>query len=1203
MNLLVKSASSTKTVINNVYDYLSLGSGLVITGERTSAEVPLRTNLNVPYSTYLVAGDTIFYSGLTRPLQVVAVDDATSTITLDEAITWYDSLSAPPSFVVPQRWLPAESPRPDTGDTLLPTTVVRHLTSNDYDNQPFLRSVMVQNNMYLTNGSDEVYKYDGSSFYRAGIIPWQPGLFMTVQKVVADGLALAGTYISGIAGTNFLGKSIKLTAVQASSFKVNDRVQATFVSGSNTKTLYLTIASITQETSGTNWYMYFTEPVNLGFDISAGTISLTLVYQARYAFRLNIKDVNGVTIASAVTGAEDFVIQAVPTTTEYMVIRLRLVGLPAWDQYDFSNRNIELQVYRTMWTTGSAGEVPVFYRISTQACTFRTNNGYIDITDTLSNDSLVDVDPVVSVLSPDTVPAGWDEPARAKYVTSAGNRLVLGNITDWPTLAVSYLTSAAVPAADFVGQKFLFRRSLTDTNVVTDVINCFGYELRLASQGIDCHPALSGGAGQFKVVLNSLPVGLTAGDWVYLYHQNPTQGWTGTFTAATNDTFTVTSTAGVVGLAVNDLIYFTAPAAPSTLPTTSTGLLSTTKGYYIKTIGTNTFTISETYGGPTVDITVAGSGGAASAGSILEYCGWWQINSIDVPTLTITIKDINSNITTTPLQFPDRALFASDPTDVPVLIDTDGNMEQANGNGPVPYNNILRRVGLAINATMRVVDTTLSAYSSFKPWLMARSESDTQSQLIVKQPRAEVETPTLQIIYAANNYTAYINGSKVGAYTTTSGTGTGVTSVTVATTVNFPFSGSFTLDGSGIVYTYSGTTSTAFTGISPAITYTNGQTIIPAPTPALTTRYPSRILVSYNNYPEIFDNPFTVNDDLSDSAIDINSSDGQEITGVIPFFGESAFGAALQSGVLVVFKQNSIYLIDLAEKRAGRNPVQRLETQGLGCTAPYSIAPTKDGIAFANDSGIYVLRRNQRIEYLGRFVERLWQKSVDKNYLDLVQGHHYNVGRQYKLSVPLLAESSSDYAQNSEVYVYNHTNEGTDETGGWGRYTNHAATGWANLFQDAFYGTVNGSVKRLRAEGVAEDYRDDNAAIEAVLTTRAVDFGQAGIRKVVSHVIVNYRTGGTSENTSVEISPDLHTDFDTTTAFTIVNYPTNNGISSLAGQDIRTVRHSLTRRRCVYMTVRISNTGLDEDLEIAGMSFVVSGLNSKGIVQAASTKK
>jgi len=859
-------------------------------------------------------------------------------------------------------------------------------------------------------------------------------------------------------------------------------------------------------------------------------------------------------------------------------------------------------VYRTLWSTGSSGEVPVFYRIATQACTFRTNNGYIDITDTLSNDTLTDVDPVVSVLSPDTVPAGWDEPARAKYITSAGNRLVLANIQDWPTLAVSYLTSAAVPANDFAGQKFLFRRSTSDTGVTTDVVNRFGYELRLASQGIDCHPALSGGAGQFKVVLNSLPSGLTAGDWVYLYHQNPTQGWTGTFTAATNDTFTVTSTAGVAGLAVNDLIYFSAPATGS-LPTTSTGLLSTTKGYYIKTIGTNTFTISETYGGPTVDITVAGAGGATSAGSILEYCGWWQINSVDVPNLTVTIKDINSNITTTPLQFPDRALFASDPTDVPVLIDTDGNMGQANGNGPVPYNNILRRVGMAINATMRVVDTTLSNYAAFKPWIIARSESDTQSQLIVKQPRAEVETPTLQIIYAANNYTTYVNGSKVGAYTVTTGSGTGVSIVNVGTTINFPASGSFTLDGSGVVYAYTGTTGTSLTGISPSVTYTNGQIIIPAPTPALTTRYPSRLLVSYNNYPEIFDNPYTVNDDLSDSAIDINSSDGQEITGVIPFFGESAFGAALQSGVIVVFKQNSIYLVDLAEKKSGRNPVQRLETQGLGCTAPYSIAPTKDGIAFANDSGIYVLRRNQRIEYLGRFVERLWQNSVDRNSLDLVQGHHYNVGRQYKLSVPLSSESLPAYAENSEVYVYNHTNEGAEEIGGWGRYTNHPATGWANLFQDAFYATVNGSVQRLRAEGIPEDYRDGNSAIEAVLTTRAIDFGQAGIRKVVSHVVVNYRTGGTSEATTVAVSPDLHTDFDTTTAFTIVNYPANDGISSLAGQDIRTIRHSLTRRRCVYMTVRISNNGLDNDLEIAGMSFVVSGLNSKGIVQAASTKK
>lgn len=1162
-NLVVKSAAATKTVVSNVYDYLSLGSGLVITGQRTSAEVPLRNVLNTPYVTYLVAGDTIFYSPLTRPLQILAVNPVTGIITLDEELTWYDSLSAPPTFTVPQRWLPAESPQPDTGDTLLPTTVVRHLTSNDYDSQPFLRSVMVQNNMYLTNGSDEVYKYDGSSFYRAGIIPWQPGLFLTTQSGVANGIPFAGISASATA----TGATLVISKADATQFPVGTVIK--YSDTTNTAGIILTVASNTEK-SASDHSLTFEEPLKIIAGGSSGVISL--VYQARYSFRLNIKDRNGITVASAVTGAEDFVALLAPTTTTQYFVNLKLVGLPAWDQYDYSNKNIELKIYRTKWTTIALGEVSVFYEVATQQMPYTGTDGYLSFTDKLSNATLVNGDPVVGVLSPDTVPAGWDEPARAKYVTSAGNRLVLGNITDWPTLAVSYLTSGDVAYTSYNGQKFLFRRDSTDTATITNMVDRATYEL-ISATGTPTSWTTPVAGTSFSFTCTPSRA-LVAGDWAYLYYGTSTinaldySGWWQIETPVVHATTTVGN--GTTTATVNVV-------STTGFPTAGVIKINGVNYSYTGVTGTSFTGVSPT----------------------LSYSAGQAVTNTTVTVNTTLAGSV------TPAVIP-YVLFATAAYDIPVNIDGDYNMGMFNGDTVsflTPANRILRRIGMAINATMRMTNKAITGQSAFVPWLMARSESDTQGQLIVKQPRAEVETPTLQIIYAANNYTAYINGSKVGAYTTTSGTGTNVTSVTVATTINFPFSGSFTLDGSGVVYTYSGTTSTTFTGISPTITYTNGQTVIPAPTPALTTRYPSRILVSYNNYPEIFDNPFTVNDDLSDSAIDINSSDGQEITGIIPFFGESAFGAALQSGVLVVFKQNSIYLVDLAEKRAGRNPVQRLETQGLGCTAPYSIAPTKDGIAFANDSGIYVLRRNQRIEYLGRFVERLWQQSVDRNYLDLVQGHHYNVGRQYKLSVPLASESLTGYAENSEVYVYNHTNEGTDETGGWGRYTNHPATGWANLFQDAFYGTVGGAVKRLRAEGIAEDYRDDDAAIEAVLTTRATDFGQAGIRKVVSHVIVNYRTGGTSENTSVEISPDLHTDFDTTTAFTIVNYPTNDGISSLAGQDIRTVRHSLTRRRCVYMTVRVSNTGLDEDLEIAGMSFVVSGLNSKGIVQAASTKK
>jgi len=1094
--LVVLSVSGSTTVLSQVYNYLSLGAGLVITGRRTSATIPLRNLLNAPTVTNLVPGDTLSYSKFSRPLQVVSVDTVNYAITVDEAFTWEDNLSLPPSFTVSHRWIPAESPVPDSGDSLLPTTTIQHLSSNEFDNQPFLRSAMVQNNMYLTNGDDEVYKYDGNSFYRAGIIPWQPGLFLTTQSGVVGGIKLSGIEVS----VTTTGTAVTLSKADALQFPVGTVIK--YVDSTNTAGLILTVATNTEK-SASDHTLTFAETFAIA---SSGTSAkIYQVYQARYGFRLNIKDRNGVTTASAVTGAEDFVVQIAPTATSQYIVNVKLVGLPAWDQYDYSNKNIELKIYRTLWQTAGFGEVPVFYEVATKQMPYTGMDGYLSFEDRLGNDTLVNGDPVVGVLSPEAVPVAWDEPARGKYVTSAGNRLVLGNVTDWPTLAISYLTAGTVPYTDYNGQKFLFRRDDTDTATATNMVDRVTYELK--SNG----GALTGGwstvAGT-SFSFTCIPTKtLVEKDWVYLYYGTSTvsdlaySGWWQIQGVTTNATTTVGT--GTTVTTVNVV---------STAGFPSSGVIK---------IGSTTYT----YTGKT----------------LTSFTGLPSLSyTAGLPVTSTTATVATPLATTAPTTVP-YAMFATNDYDVPVNIDGDYNMGMANGdtvNFLVPANRILRRIGMAINATMRMTNKALTNQSTFVPWIVARSEADTQGQLIVKQPRAEIKTPSVRITGGGTSYKTYINGSQ-----------------------------------------------------------SNGSAVS-----AVTTRYPSRILVSYNNYPEIFDNPWSVDDSLSASAIDINSSDGQEITGIIPFFGESAFGAALQSGVLVVFKQNSIYLVDLSEKASGRNAVQRIETQGLGCTAPYSIAPTKDGIAFANDSGIYRLRRDQRLEYLGRFMERNWKEKVDRDYLDLVQGHHYGVGRQYKLSVPLLADSTSSYAENSEVYVYNHTNETTDEPGGWARYTNHPATGWANLFQDAFYSTVNGSVKRVRALGEESDYRDDANAIEVNLETRAISFDQPGIRKVVSHVIVSYRLGGTSEHTTVETAPDLFDQFDETTSFKLVSQPTQDGFSTLAGQDIVNIRHSLVRRRCIYITVLISNNGKDEALEVAGMTFVVSGLNSKGILQAASTK-
>lgn len=1197
----------TKEVwVNQCFNYQFLNSGLFLAGQRTSATVNLRSlngsigsgNLNV------VAGDVLYYSELDREVVVTSVDAVNNKVTLDESITWYDNQSLPPSFSVTRRWFPIETPTPSTSDDLLKSTVVRHFSALPYDNQPFLRSAMVQNNMYLTNGFDEVYKYDGANLYRAGMIPWQPGLFCATENVAGGGIPLAAVSLDS---PEIEGKTIKVLKAEGAKVKAGDILRVTFSTGT---TQDVTVAEVKEV--GDFAYLSFTDV----FAPPAGATisSLRGVYYAYYFFRLNIKDRNGVITASAVTGYESFIATIAPEENKSQRVLLRLVGLPAWDHYDYRNGNIELEIYRSAWSMASLGNTPIMYRLKTEPLTFIKNGGYIDFTDSYGNNFLSeeDTDVVARILSPRDIPVGWDEPVRSKYLTTIDNRLVLANVTDWPTLSVNFIADKDTNYSNFAGQTFLFRRDSADADTTTNMVDRVKYELVNSSTAKTIYPSLSD-ENQFKfTTTTSLPTSgsgvVSAGSWVYVYHNTVTSGSRVAFTTVAGSQF-IFPTAPLTVPPVKTIVHF---ETTENLPTTTPVAIDISRGFFVESItgtpntttsngeadsttlrvtslagfpakglvtvegkqysytgtlvsgGTNSLTgvspkitvanniavtvvgfkITDTYTGSALTFSnvTTGTHNVLWDGSELEYCGWWQVASVNGD--TITIKDVDSHIQTIPKQFPDRALFATDTKDVPVLLGVDGNMSMTSGNGPVPYLNVVRRLGMAINATMRVTDVTIETgtapnfvypYANFVPWLMAQSESSTGGTLYVKQPRAEEVVPSLQVTTPSDKYKTYINSELA---------------------------------------------------------------VGDAKVSAAVTRYPSRVLLSYKKYPEIFSNPFGDLLVTSDSLIDINAADGQEITGVIPFFGLSAFDAAQQSGVLVVFKTNSIHLVNVNTRE-----VQKLETQGLGCTAPYSITSTKNGIAFANESGIYVLRGNYNIEYVGRFMERNWQERVDLEALSVMQGHHYGIGKQYKLSVPMVENSIKSYAENEEVYVYAYTAEAEGNLGGWTRYTNHAATGWCNLFQDAFFADVNGTVQRIRNSGEASDYRDGSEAIESIVETRATAFENTAIRKAVSNVVVHYRTNVNSESTTLGMAIDMATEYQLSTAYKVVTASAvKDGMSSTVGQSVTTIMHSFPKRKCLYAGVQIVNNGKDENVEIAGMSYVVAGLSGAGVKQAAETE-
>lgn len=369
---------------------------------------------------------------------------------------------------------------------------------------------------------------------------------------------------------------------------------------------------------------------------------------------------------------------------------------------------------------------------------------------------------------------------------------------------------------------------------------------------------------------------------------------------------------------------------------------------------------------------------------------------------------------------------------------------------------------------------------------------------------------------------------------------------------------------------------------------------------AFATAYPSRMLVSYRNKPEVFDAPTVNLDTNSDSAIDVNPSDGQEITGIMPFFGEAAYGAAQKSAIIAVFKSNSIYVIDLNAKALGNNPVQKIDSQGIGCTAPYSLAHTREGIAFANEGGIYRLNHDLTVEFLGQPLERFYGALVNTDKLSIAQGHNYAQERRYHFSFPTGSEMS-----NSQVFAFDHSREQSlyeRKVGAWTRFTNFPSTGWANLNNEAYMASTKGKVYSLRNAEDVSDYRDDETAISMKVDFRAMDFGEAGVRKNFPHVLLRFRNGSDNLGTFISTATNLSTNFVAADRF-ILDKKSIDALSDLANQQIYTIRFSVYDNRGMFLQVRLENAQKDEPCDVTQLAVKVAGLKVQGTVEARSTSK
>lgn len=341
----------------------------------------------------------------------------------------------------------------------------------------------------------------------------------------------------------------------------------------------------------------------------------------------------------------------------------------------------------------------------------------------------------------------------------------------------------------------------------------------------------------------------------------------------------------------------------------------------------------------------------------------------------------------------------------------------------------------------------------------------------------------------------------------------------------------------------------------------------------------SRIVKSYKNHPENFDNPDGVDAGSSSSIIDVNPADGQTITAMIPLIGPSTSSSSQLQGTVIVFKERSIYAVDIES-----GTFEKLETNGIGTPYPNSVAYTKSGLAFASESGLYRLDRTLKITKISGNIGRQWNDS-DLSDTDNFHGHHLAKDSQYKISTP-----------ENTVLVYNYEREAEGKPGAWCEYTQHpVAGGWANQGNYEFFASTLGRVFINRHTGTVTDYRDDsNTGIPLDIKFRPMNFGDAAIRKQVRHVNISFRnTAQLSDNIDVSCAFDCSTDFNSLDSFQT---------EVAANATISSIRFGIPTGRLNYLQLRIQSDTIDEPIEVAGVTYKVAGLQVAGTKEAKTSK-
>lgn len=1175
--------SSKRPTVRNLYYNSNLDlTSIVPTGDGATALVTLAFGLTTDLSPgdWLLFAGSPHYSGDQRvaavlssttftietALDAVAATGATLAAfgaALDEAVTLTDDALTSTTTLSPhRRWVPIERP-PSVNGVLVASTTTRHLDSYAADEQPFVRSVLTADSLYLDNGYDEPQKYDGLHLTRAGLPPLQLIGHGGVSREAATtgGLVVnedRGESVTGAGGGSVAGTRVTLDdAGAAHGYRLGDRVRL-YVSGDVPPGEYPgEVKSGGEDTS----VLTVVGPLTRVASSKEGSLyrELTLGYYAR----LNLIDRNGRTTASATTQVSDQ-LYGFGASAQGQLRLQRPLAFPGFD-----HSRLETQVFRRPLT----GE-PTFSLVQTLLTDWSTeahHSLFRDVGQRASNGGGVG-DPVVDALVGAERAPAWDLPPRAKVLTAADGVLVRGDVRSYPRWSIVFRDSLAaglegVDGARLNGAVVTFRQGgATSSTPNQTTIQAFEVvaDPSTSQQVERCRVEIGVDETSFHLIAltGAFPT-FAQGDWVYIApstfsfggEPSPDQwtalmadleyfGWfqvhaqnssteitilyksrdelTVTSVDTATDTLTVSAAHGVpVGLAVPMSVYgTTVPAGTQSRRT-----------YFAKaTSATELRLYTDPNLSTLVDLTSAGTSvkllfGAAyrSADSTSNLQCWWASNTARVPL---------------PVSFP-----ASEGA-----YDGWRTLAFQSVTQPKQYlNEVVKWLAHAVNSAQAAAVST----SGFRPWLYARAGEDyAPGELFVESPLDHGTTlPTVEVGLPSNPpLTFYVNGAA------------GVEDVRVD---------------------------------------------------AKEERFPYRLVLSYPNYPEVVDAPYVQDASQSDSVVDVDPATGGSILAALPAFGDSVFGTGLKEQLVVVGKSTGTWYVVNVRTKA----VQRLQTNGKGLSFPRSVVQTKNGVAFVGRQGVFKLNRSLEPVFLGQPLGRLWRSNVDvKDAVDtdLLCATCDTERNTLVFAYPSRHRDEDDQAQtNLTAFAYNFEREAENVASvqgaassaleGLGSWTQYewptSVLGWANCEQDSLAASSAQRVYSRRRVGDASDYRDDSTAIEAVGVYKLLDFGALGLRKLLTSLLACFRSETPQTATTLEWASSTRLAFEPFDDFSL-STADDDALGQVVQATLHDVYLSAPSRKGDLFGLRASNGALDESAELTELVFFVEPLTSHGVTQA-----